>query len=479
MRGLGATLVAAAVVPAAAINPDYKHASPAAVERWHDLKFGLRIHWGLYASGILTGTPIGPESWPLNRAKNVSFLSAYWDQARTWNPKKYNPDQWIAMMKGAGMRFFDFTTKHHEGFSMYDTNAPLRECWDFSQSPPGIKECDTAFSSAEHFGVDITGELVAAARRGSIVPGLYFSHIDWYDPAMRIDQWNAVGKFRNNSYTPQQDPVSWKRFVLRHRAQIAEVLTKYGPILELSLDMNFPGKEPMGPNGSDMEDTVMLARELAPDTLFRQRGIDEYGDYSTPEESFPSQPLPGNWQVIYHGSNFMSYDPVASNYVNGSFIVWHLVDIVAKGGLMQIGYGPDGDGEFHPKAIEALQFTGGWMKVNSESIYDTRSHPFRWNDSATEAVRYTRTKDNATIYATYAADISGTWPAGDINLACVTPQGTSGQSVELLGWTGAVAWHPSPTPTAPVAITPPAAAKASALGPAYVFKLRGFAAIAC
>ena len=87
-----------------------------------------------------------------------------------------------------------------------------------------------------------------------------------------------------------------------------------------------------------------------------------------PEEQFPDKPIPGNWQVIYHGSNFMSYDPDPSHYVNGSFIVWNLVDIVAKGGLFQIGYGPDRDGEFHPLAVAALHEAGDWLKVNGEAI---------------------------------------------------------------------------------------------------------------
>ena len=131
-----------------------------------------------------------------------------------------------------------------------------------------------------------------------------------------------------------------------------------------------------------------------------------------PEEQFPDKPIPGNWQVIYHGSNFMSYDPDPSHYVNGSFIVWNLVDIVAKGGLFQIGYGPDRDGEFHPLAVAALHEAGDWLKVNGEAICasaapslscvlpvlalrarvrvadNTRPMPLHWNDTESDFVRY-------------------------------------------------------------------------------------------
>jgi alpha-L-fucosidase len=168
------------------------------------MKFGLRIHWGEYAIDA-----IGPESWPLNNAKgNQSFLNWYWHQNETWSPKKYDADAWIALMKRAGITFFDFTTKHHEGFSMYDTATRVHDCWDLDLTPgaktvKGIVPClendgngsfdkpdGIAYSSMEAFGRDITGELVDAARRGGIIPGLYFSNIDWFDADMRIDQVN-------------------------------------------------------------------------------------------------------------------------------------------------------------------------------------------------------------------------------------------------------------------------------------------------
>jgi alpha-L-fucosidase len=163
-----------------------------AAEKWHDMKFGLRIHWGEYAIDA-----IGPESWPLNNAKgNQSFLNWYWHQNETWSPKKYDPDAWIALMKRAGVTFFDFTTKHHEGFSMYDTATRVHDCWDLdltegAKKVKGIVPClendgngsfdkpdGIAYSSMEAFGRDVTGELVAAARRGGIIPGELTS-IQW------------------------------------------------------------------------------------------------------------------------------------------------------------------------------------------------------------------------------------------------------------------------------------------------------------
>ena len=132
------------------VNPDYEYASEQAVERWHDLKFGLRIHWGLYA---IEG--IGPESWPLyfnkpapdeaatqKMANNscgqdvvgcAKYEAWYYAQAKTWNPSRFNATSWIALMKRAGIKYFDFTAKHCEGFAMYNTSAVLKDCWQWDE----------------------------------------------------------------------------------------------------------------------------------------------------------------------------------------------------------------------------------------------------------------------------------------------------------------------------------------------------------
>ena len=184
--------------PHAPIRPDYRWADEKAVETWRDMKFGLRIHWGLYAENGM-----GPESWPLKYNKtNTTFLKWWWDQANTFDPKEFDAEKWITMMNNAGVKYFDFTTKHHEGFSMYDTNTRIYECWAFGEDGTfqGIKSCESkddaegiAFSITEHTGRDIVDELVRAARAGGVKPGLYFSHIDWFDPAMRIDENNPLG----------------------------------------------------------------------------------------------------------------------------------------------------------------------------------------------------------------------------------------------------------------------------------------------
>ena len=135
----------------------------------------------------------------------------------------------------------------------------------------------------------------------------------------------------------------------------------------------------------------------------------------------------------------MSFDPVMSNYVNGSFIIWHLVDIVAKGGQMQIGYGPDANGQFHPLAVEALEYAGRWLQTNGEAIYSSRTFvhgngTVSWQDSASGQVRYTRSKDNQTVFAIVLAGFGAapTILGGELPLADLTI--TPGSAVYLLGY---------------------------------------------
>ena len=133
----------------------------------------------------------------------------------------------------------------------------------------------------------------------------------------------------------------------------------------------------------------------------------------------------------------MSFDPQPSHYVNGSFIVWHLVDIVAKGGQMQIGYGPDADGEFDPLAVQALEYAGRWLETNGDAIYYSRplvhaDGVVSWNDTASSQVRYTRSKDNATIYAIALSGFGSASTGATLTLADVVP--TPGSEIYLLGY---------------------------------------------
>ncbi len=426
----------------------YHWASDRAVEAFKDIKFGLRIHWGLYS---IFGRP--GESWPFLRipfAERQSYNQAY----KTWNPKEFDADAWMSLCQEAGMKMFAFTSKHHEGFSMFDTRTRVRQRANWTApGGPAIEDCDLAYSIMETpFRRDVVHELTAAARRHGIKIDLYFSHSDWYDADFRPYGfhplqvpsspdlwawettkgsaqafWDHLKPWQANqiAIVPDPTPEQEQRMVKRHRTQLTELLTHYGPIDMMCLD------EYWGPRlWPRMRETILKVRELQPEVMLRARGIGNYGDYYTPEGFVPaskeSTKMP--WFVIYPLASSFSYDPDPSKYKGTGWIVRNLVDIVAKGGNFMVGAGPSGQGSFHPAAIEQLRGAGEWLKVNGEGIYATRPRPGTlWSEG--KSLRFTTSKDGQFTYC-FATE----WPGKTLAIQSLEPHQRG--DVEMLGYAG-------------------------------------------
>ncbi len=389
------------------VDKDYVHASEQGIERFLDRKFGLRIHWGPYCMFNFK------ESWGLTQAGH-ELQAEYEKRALEWNPVKFNADEWMTMIKNGGAQFFSFTTKHLDGFSMFDTKTRVKRRMGHTGPDRGrIVECDLAYSIMETpFRRDVVRELVNAGRRHDLGIGLYFSHIDWFNMDYRCDRWNP---YLDTSYTPQSDPDGYARMLARHREQLLEICTNYGPLDVLSLDMNLPD-EKFGFT-KNIIDTIKMIRRLQPDALFRNRGIGAYGDHHTPERKLPSETAAGAehydqlnlskmgrpWKAIYPGSTNFSYMHT-DEYKPGEWIIDNLVDATAKGGTFQVGYGPGPDGTFHAEIKNRFEYTGAWLRAYGEAIYATR--PFDVYHEGRH-VRFTRSKDGRTVYAIFLR-----WPSG-------------------------------------------------------------------
>jgi alpha-L-fucosidase len=420
-------------------EPDYQHASDAAVEAFHDLKFGVRIHWGVYAM-------LGDASWPFLKMSNEE-RQAYQQRYKTFNPVGFNADDWMQLFQTNGVKFFAFTTKHHDGFSMFDTQTRVKSRVNWTApGGPQLESCDVAYSIMETpFHRDIVKEITDAAHRAGLKIDLYFSHPDWYDADFRpyaMDpvrvrsprdfgaQTNEEARVPHPFIAPDPTPEETARMVARHRAQLTELMTHYGKIDMVCLD------QWLGPKvWPELRETIKEIRKLQPDVMLRARGIGNYGDYYTPEgfipESKENTTMP--WMVIYKLAGTWVYPHNTNKFHGADWVVQNLADITAKGGNFMIGFGPDDNGKFHPRVIETLKQVGAWLKINGEAIYSTRPRPGDlWREG--DNVRFTRTKDNRFIYAICLA-----WPGESLTLKTVRAK--AGSKVTLLGSAESLPWR--------------------------------------
>lgn len=386
---------------------------------WQDLKFGLFMHWGSYSQwGVVESWNLCPEDQPwIKRHADKSYfeyVKEYENLITTFNPVKFNPDKWAKAAKEAGMRYVVFTTKHHDGFNMFDTK----------QSDYKITGPTCPFRTNPR--ANVAKEIFDAFRRENMMAGAYYSISDWHNDDFWWKYFPPFG--RNINYSPEKYPEKWTRLNEFIFKQLEELVTEYGKIDLMWFDLIGVSKE----KKVDWPRFADMMRTKQPGVILVARGSnDKYENYRTPEQEVPEEPLDYPWETCMTMGDQWSFKP-GDKYKSAHRIVQLLAKIVSRGGNFLLNIGPGPDGDFDPVAYERLKEIGEWMKINGEAIYGTKPvKPYQQD-------KIVFTKKDTHVYAIYLPDENEKSLPARIEIAAIQP--LEGSKICLLGCEKPVEW---------------------------------------
>ena len=289
---------------------------------WHQAKFGMFIHWGLYSL-------IGRHEWAM---ENEGIPVAEYEKlAKKFNPKPNAARDWAKLAKRAGMKYMVMTTKHHEGFCLFDTKLT-----DYC-------------ASKQACGRDLVAEYVNAAREQGLRIGFYYSLMDWHHP---------------DGAKCAKDEAARKRFVKYIHGQVRELMTNYGKIDILWYDVNWP----LTPEQWEAAEMNRMVRELQPDIIINNRtGLPE--DFSTPEQHVRGEPEGRAWEACMTMNDSWGYHKADDAWKTPKRILRNLITCARDGGNDLLNIGPKPDGSVPEESVRILNTIGGWMDKYGHTIY--------------------------------------------------------------------------------------------------------------
>ena len=314
---------------------------------WRQAKFGMFIHWGLYAvpAGTYDGKQIGSiGEWIMNTGKIP--VATYADYAKEFDPTKFDADTWVSIAKAAGMKYIVMTAKHHDGFAMYHSTVDPYNIYD-----------------ATPFHRDPIAEMAAACKKQGITFGIYYSQSqDWHHPGGA-----AVG----GHWDPAQDGDYDKYLANIALPQMEELLDRYHPAVvwfDTPVDITPERAAPF----------VKLLAEH-PNVIFNNRlGGGVQGDTETPEQTIPPTGFPGrDWETCMTINDTWGYKSYDTDFKSTQTLLTNLIDIASKGGNFLLNVGPDATGTIPQPEVDRLEAVGQWLKVNGECVYGTKGSPYR------------------------------------------------------------------------------------------------------
>jgi alpha-L-fucosidase len=353
---------AQAPATAGQVVQETKEARDQRMRWWREARFGMFIHWGLYAipAGEWNGKPVkGIGEWIMNNAPVPR--EEYEKLVPQFNPVKFNAKQWADTAKAAGMKYIVITSKHHDGFGLWDSK---------------VSDYDVMASS---FKRDILKELSQACENEGLVLCFYHSIMDWHHPDA---QGPNYPRYNGGPANP-----NFPRYVETYmKPQLKELLTGYGRIGVLWFDGEWikDWTEPQA---------IALYSELRatyPHLIINNRigksrkgmqgmssSKESPGDFGTPEQEIPGTGLPGvDWESCMTMNDTWGYKKNDNNWKSAERIVRMLVDCASKGGNLLLNVGPTAEGLIPQPNVDRLAEVGQWMQVNRESIYGTSASPF-------------------------------------------------------------------------------------------------------
>ncbi len=337
-------------------TPEQKDAR---MEWFREARFGMFIHWGLYAipAGEWNGEPVrGLTEWIQNGAEIP--VSEYTKLKHDFNPTQYDPDAWVRLAKEAGMKYIVITTKHHDGFCLWNSE---HTDWDVGSTP---------------YRKDLIAPLAEACRKHAIKLCFYYSIMDWHHP-----DWGTKKPYRGNADNPAPD---MDRYTAYMKAQLKELLTNYGDIGVLWFDGEWEDAW-THERGLDL---YAYCRSLQPSVIINNR-VDKgragmagmtrdakyAGDFGTPEDRVPPQGLPGvDWEACMTMNGTWGYSKRDDQWKAPENLLREFIDIVSKGGNLLLNVGPTAEGVIQPEAVERLQYFAQWMGKHAEAIHGTTAN---------------------------------------------------------------------------------------------------------
>jgi alpha-L-fucosidase len=338
------------VLAASVVNPGCKSAAAAGDDRlawWREARFGMFVHWGVYAvaAGEWNGRPVpGVGEWIMHTARIPA--AEYETLPPRFNPVRFDARTWTKLAREAGMKYLVITSKHHDGFCMFDSK---QTAYDIVDATP--------------FRRDVLAELSSACREDGIRLGFYYSILDWHHPDSRGERFPAYVRYLH--------------------AQVRELLTNYGDVAVMWFDGEWID-EWTAAHGDEL---YRLCLELQPRVIVNNRvgkgrsGMGNErtsaGDFGTPEQEIPNRGIPGyDWETCMTMNDTWGYRSADQNWKSPAELTRQLIEVVSKGGNFLLNVGPTAEGLIPQPSVERLKAVGSWLAASGDAIYGCTSSPF-------------------------------------------------------------------------------------------------------